>query len=1198
MSRKNSRTGEGADPSEQRPRSNKSKNKIVNTFVPILVAAAMVFTVFGGISFASSEAEAASGWDGQPSTMYSGTQAFRTENSDNPGSISNPFYIDTAGDLKLLQEIINNDTSPAKYNTPAVYYVMTADIILNDLSLSNVWSDGLSPKNKWIPIGTGAGSPANTFAANFDGDHFAVKGIYVNKTTDYTGLFGRITGKIQNLGVEQSYFKGDQGVGGIAGSLSSGSITNCYNTGTVTGSSNNVGGISGAVGSGGNITKCHNTGMVTSSGHGGGITGLVSSDSNVTDCYNTGTVTGTYVGGIAGTLITYSSSGVTNCYNTGTITGYNVGGIVASISSGSLKNCYNAGAVTGTSSFGYTGGIVGDGYAVNCYNTGTVTSPGKVGGIAGNAAGGIIYCYFLKVSGTLGISGQGSGTVTSSGTFGTDGLVSGNTLQSLLDFYALNKGLGRWAGTPFPYLVSLGDTENSGGIWGGNVATGFAGGNGSAGSPYKISNGAQLAYLRQQVNNNVSGYNTSSVYYVLTNDIYLNDMSNWNNWGTADPKNKWTPIGTGTGSPANAFAANFDGNGFAVRGVYINVTTNYAGLFGRVTGNVHDLGVEQSYIKGYERIGGIAGYNGGNITKCYSTATVTGSAIGAGGIAGYNAGGITNCYNLGEVTGSQSAGGIAGYSDGSVTNCYNTVAVKGSNNIGGIAGYSNGSITNCYNIGAVTSSGSYVGGIAGTLYGSITNCYNTGAVAGSGTYIAGIAGVNNGSVSYCYCPSTMDFIGDPGTGTAGVMLKFNTNGTFASSGSVTVTGVGTATNAVDALNYWACSSNSADGSDRYLYFESTGATSGMMFRLTESGFYKVKFDLNALSGTTPADQNKKFGEKLTAPADPSVSGGAVFLGWYTKNGAGGDWGENWDFADGIVQSTMTLYARSGPSLFTVTYDLNGGSGTAPASSNIAPGKMFSIMTAKGIIAPTGKQFKEWNNRADGTGTKYTPGTKIMMPAENLVLYAIWENITFTLRYNGNGGLLTLRSPMESIVSGGTFTVKSSSVVTPPIGKTFKEWNTKDDGSGTAYAPGASATMPAENIVLFAIWDDIISSVTYDLNGGSGTAPTETDKAATAEFAAASASGLTAPAGKQFKEWNTAADGSGIKYAAGETVTMPAFALTLYAIWENVAGDGGGGPSGGGNGGGGGISMILIVAVVAIIAVAGFAAYWFLLRKKP
>jgi hypothetical protein len=77
------------------------------------------------------------------------------------------------------------------------------------------------------------------------------------------------------------------------------------------------------------------------------------------------------------------------------------------------------------------------------------------------------------------------------------------------------------------------------------------------------------------------------------------------------------------------------------------------------------------------------------------------------------------------------------------------------------------------------------------------------------------------------------------------------------------------------------------------------------------------------------------------------------------------------------------------------------------------------------------------------------------------------------------------------------------------------------------------------------------AVAYNLNGGTGTTPTETPKAAGATFAAASAAGLTAPAGKQFKQWNTNSTGTGTAYAAGATVTMPAAALTLYAIWENI-----------------------------------------------
>jgi alpha-tubulin suppressor-like RCC1 family protein len=114
------------------------------------------------------------------------------------------------------------------------------------------------------------------------------------------------------------------------------------------------------------------------------------------------------------------------------------------------------------------------------------------------------------------------------------------------------------------------------------------------------------------------------------------------------------------------------------------------------------------------------------------------------------------------------------------------------------------------------------------------------------------------------------------------------------------------------------------------------------------------------------------------------------------------------------------------------------------------------------------------------------------------------------------------------------------------------------------------------------------AVTYDLNGGFGTVPVHPNSAAGATFTAASATGLTAPTGKQFKEWNTAANGSGTIYAAGATVTMPANALTLYAIWEDR--------STGGSGGEGGGSLILIVAAAVAIAAVGGAAFFFLRRK--
>jgi len=81
-------------------------------------------------------------------------------------------------------------------------------------------------------------------------------------------------------------------------------------------------------------------------------------------------------------------------------------------------------------------------------------------------------------------------------------------------------------------------------------------------------------------------------------------------------------------------------------------------------------------------------------------------------------------------------------------------------------------------------------------------------------------------------------------------------------------------------------------------------------------------------------------------------------------------------------------------------------------------------------------------------------------------------------------------------------------------------------------------------------DPMTYSVTYSVNGGDGTAPTETDRAPGTTFTAASASGLSR-AGYEFRHWNTLANGNGTSYSAGSVVTMPAYDLVLYAIWVDT-----------------------------------------------
>jgi uncharacterized repeat protein (TIGR02543 family) len=148
-----------------------------------------------------------------------------------------------------------------------------------------------------------------------------------------------------------------------------------------------------------------------------------------------------------------------------------------------------------------------------------------------------------------------------------------------------------------------------------------------------------------------------------------------------------------------------------------------------------------------------------------------------------------------------------------------------------------------------------------------------------------------------------------------------------------------------------------------------------------------------------------------------------------------------------------------------------------------------------------------------------------------------------------------------------------------------KWNTKADGTGTSYNANATITMPAYNIKLYAIWENVSYTVTYDLNEGSGTVPTESNKNYQSTFNAALSTGLTAPTGKQFVKWNTQANGEGTSYDAGAQVTMPASNLKLYAIWEDAPE-----PEG--------MSIYLMVGI-ALAGIAALAAVgYFVFIRKP
>lgn len=133
---------------------------------------------------------------------------------------------------------------------------------------------------------------------------------------------------------------------------------------------------------------------------------------------------------------------------------------------------------------------------------------------------------------------------------------------------------------------------------------------------------------------------------------------------------------------------------------------------------------------------------------------------------------------------------------------------------------------------------------------------------------------------------------------------------------------------------------------------------------------------------------------------------------------------------------------------------------------------------------------------------------------------------------------------DDVIDSDAKTVKAFAdcSFTAPSGYEFKEWQ---DGSSNVVAAGATVSA---NMTLTAIYRLIPTkyTVTYNLNGASGDAPTETSKAEGDAFNLAAAPSW---AGHAFDGWLCSADAA-IK-AAGSSYTMTAENTIFTAQWHEV-----------------------------------------------
>ena len=281
-------------------------------------------------------------------------------------------------------------------------------------------------------------------------------------------------------------------------------------------------------------------------------------------------------------------------------------------------------------------------------------------------------------------------------------------------------------------------------------------GSGSRINPWRISSADDLLKI---VSGDEPGW-TLDAYYRLTGDITL-------------PAADWIPIGY-EASNIKSFTGTFDGAGYTIYNLTINMDASDQGLFAEIgsRGTVRNLKLDTVSIttnsSSYQNIGSLAGSNNGTVENCHVSGNVSGGSS-TGGLIGSNTGTIRNSSSAASIedlmpppsgdsgTGFGSLVGSNGES-GRVEYSFATGNVNAPNaySVGGLVGNNRGTVRNSDAAGNVTGR-NQVGGVVGDNFSFVRNSSSSGNVNGR-NHIGGVVGRNAYSlavVEFCYATGTI-----------------------------------------------------------------------------------------------------------------------------------------------------------------------------------------------------------------------------------------------------------------------------------------------------------------------------------------------------------------------------------------------------------------------------------------------------------
>ena len=791
-----------------------------------------------------------------------------------------------------------------------------------------IWTTG----EGWQPIG----DTSNAFTSKFEGYGFTISNLKINRSdTDYVGLFGFVgaDAEIANVGLLDVDITGNDRIGSLVSFNSSGTITNSYATGSVSGSGSDVGGLVG-LNNGGTITNSYATGSVSGSSDVGGLVGL-NDNGTITNSYATNSVSGDEnVGGLVGLN---DNGTITNSYATGSVAGpdHDVGGLVGENKGDTITRSYWDSDTSGRTTS--AGGM--------SKTTVELQSPTTATGI---------YRDWSDDDWDFGTSSQypvlkytdnpntDSSECRSADDTSTALPLCGSLLSPILrglselqlvqgelspDF---NVAVPNYTGTvvnsistiqfrPITinpnakvYITAEGQTR------------GLAIDNGNESSMISL-NTNRITTITVEVEN--GGETTQTVIYTLylyyefsrgldrddvdRDDDGLIEIDDLETLNAIRNQLDGSHLQLSGAVPTSVGCARGGCKGYELtQDLDFNDDDSYSSTANRIiwtmgagwqpigdsfnafTGKFEGNGFTISNLKidrsGTNNVGlfGTVGQKVEIANVGLLDVDITGNIL-VGGLVGFNSGGtITNSYATGSVSSSgRFVGGLVGGNSGGITNSYATSSVSGKSfYVGGLVGWNSGGITNSYAMGSVSGEGFYVGGLVGwnSSRGIITNSYATGSVSGTINDVGGLIGSNNdGTITNSYATGSVSGSGD---NVGGLVGSNSSRGTITNSYA---TGSVAGSINIGGLVGW----NSGGITNSYATGSVAGSINiGGLVGSNSGTITNSYWDSDTSGRTTSAGGTSKTTVELQSPTAPGSASNELYYNWSS---------DDWDFGTSI-----------------------------------------------------------------------------------------------------------------------------------------------------------------------------------------------------------------------------------------------------------------------------------------------------------